>query len=385
MSIPLPAPEAAVGLTRRRQVATLGADVPVWIISDLHLGDGTPSDAFFGKDRHLLALIEHVERAGGTLVVNGDAIDFHQAWGFLRVVRAHQAVLEAMSRLGREGRLVYVIGNHDYDITVFRDLLSFRVCDELHIGDKVLVRHGYEYDPYILDMLDKGQWHTLVHHGLERLMGVWLRIPLGEFYNVPNRVMFWVAHKVGVIARTGQRLGARLKVDTPLADEVIANLDFWCWSNLGDSMGIFRPAMQDVAKGTWDVIVCGHSHLPGIVTRSGRTYANTGSWTFASSQFLVWDGQTIRSHDWITGREYRDELYQPMLDGTLYERDFFQWWRENYLGWFRFREGEERRGKLRHWESYLRDHQRLSLLRPVPQPPAPVVTPERDKDAATGK
>jgi hypothetical protein len=73
-----------------------------------------------------------------------------------------------------------------------------------------------------------------------------------------------------------------------------------------------------------------------------------------------------------------------MLDGTLYERDFFQWWRENYLGWFRFREGEERRGKLRHWESYLRDHQRLSLLRPVPQPPAPVV-PERDKDAATGK
>ncbi|MCB9664314.1 MAG: hypothetical protein H6732_09385 [Alphaproteobacteria bacterium] len=351
-----------------RQVVRLPADRPLWIVSDLHLGDGTPSDAFFGKDRHLLALLDHVDREGLTLVINGDAVDIQQALSFMRVVRAHGDVLKAMSRLGREGRLVYVIGNHDDDIRLFRDLLSFQVCDELHVGDVLLVRHGYEYDPYITEMLDQGQWHTYVHHLVERLLGTWIRIPIGEFYTWPNRFVFWAFHKAATLAWIAQEVGERLGIDTPVADEVLANCNFWTWANLGDSMGIFRPALTEATTGPWRGVVCGHSHVPGVVHREGRFYANSGSWTFGSSQYLVWDGEEMTCHDWLSGRSYGDELYASLLDGSVYERDVFQWWRESYLGWFRFRQGEERRGRLRHWESVASDDA-LVRLRPTAEPP----------------
>jgi UDP-2,3-diacylglucosamine pyrophosphatase LpxH len=356
---------------RPRDIARIAADQRVWIVSDLHLGDGTPNDAFFGKDRHLEAFLDQVDRDGGTLVLNGDIVDVHQAWNLTRILRAHPEVFAAMSRLGREGRLVYVIGNHDHDLRPLRDVLAFDTCDEVHVGDALLVRHGHEYDPYILGMLDRGQWHTLVHHLVERWLGTWLRLPLGEFYTLPNRLMFWLVHKAALVARAHQRLGQWIDLPTPDADEVVANLDFWCWCNAGDSMGIFRPALADVTASPWRALACGHSHLPGVVHRDGHVYANSGSWTFAASQYLVWDGADVTCHDWITGRAYGDELYRPMLDGSLYEQDFFAWWAANYQGWLRFREGEERRGQLRPWETLLRDQQRLAELRDVPAPPAP--------------
>jgi UDP-2,3-diacylglucosamine pyrophosphatase LpxH len=359
--------------TPTRTVLQLQTTGPVWIVSDLHLGDGTPSDAFFGKDRHLVAFMERVEAEGVTLVVNGDAIDFQQAMGLVRILKAHNGVLGAMSRLGQKGRLYYVIGNHDYDISVFQDILNFRVCHELIIDDRVLVRHGYEYDPYILGMLDDGQWHTTVHHLVERWLGTWLRIPLSEFYTLPNRLLFWLGHKVGVAAALANRAG-RFFDEDDWGSDLLAHLDMWCWSNQGDSMGIFRPALQEATSGRWDAVICGHSHLPGVVHKNGRTYANTGSWTFASSQYVVLSEGRIRCFDWISGREYGDELYRPMLDGSLYERDFFQWWRENYLGLLRFREGEERRGRARGWQGLTEDHQpRCASIRraPAPRPQSP--------------
>ncbi len=350
----------------RRIQERLRTDRPVWVISDLHLGDGTQNDAFFGKDRHLLAFMERVESAGAVLVVNGDALDFHQAFGFARILKAHGQVLAAMSRLGEQGRLYYVIGNHDYDIAVFSELLRFRVCHQLVVGpaapgpDRVLIRHGYEYDPYITDMLDQGQWHTIVHHLVERWLGTWIRIPMAEFYTVPNRVLFWLGHKVGLGAWAWHLLGRRFGHDD-WGLETLAHLDLWCWSNMGDSMGIFRPAFHDAQRGPYEVVVCGHSHLPGVVERDGRVYANSGSWTFASTWYLTLQVPpsdapvAVTCEDWATGRAVTDELYRPMLDGSMYERDFFQWWRENYMGFLRFREGEERRGRSRGWELWQRE------------------------------
>ncbi len=360
-----------------RIVEKLDADTPTWIVSDLHMGDGTRSDTFFGKDRHLIALLRRAEEEGARVVVAGDGIDFAQAWNFTRVLKAHRELIGVMSQLGAEGRLYYVIGNHDYDISVFQEVLNFRVCHELHLGDKVLVRHGYEYDPFITDQLDSGQWQTKVHHLFERVFDTWVRVPLFEFYTLPNRVSVWLGHKIALLARLAQKAGARFGLDRP-ATELLANLDFWAWSNMGDSMGIFRPAFQHVRTGAFPILVCGHSHLPGVVRDGDRAYANTGSWTFASSQYVIWDGTDVRCLDWITGREYKSELYAPMIDGTLYERDFFAWWRENYMGWLRFREGEERRGWLKGWESVVRDRQVLSYLRPHsgPLPPPPPAPPE---------
>lgn len=357
------------GWNRPRVVREVPADRTVWFVSDLHLGDGTPSDAFFGKDALLVALLERAEAEGAVVVVNGDAIDFPQAWGFMRVMRAHPKVLSTMSRLSRAGQLYYVIGNHDYDLALLRDVLDLQVADELHLGTEVLVRHGYEYDPYITEMLEAGQWHTYAHHLVERALGTWLRLPLGEFYTLPNRILFWLGHKVALVARAFQVLGRRLGVDTPVSDELLANLDFWIWGNQGDSMGIFRPAMQDLANGPWRALVCGHSHVPGVVRHGDKIYANSGSWTFGAAQYAVWDGHDLTVHDWITGRRYEDELYKALTDPPIWERGFMSWWSTSYLGWLRFAEGERRRGELRGWELQTRENQHLGELRALPEPP----------------
>lgn len=370
----------SVGWNKRPKVVEhVSADQPIWFISDLHIGDATPCDAFFGKDRHLIALIERVKQDNSLLVIVGDAIDFHQAWFFIRVLRAHQELFSALSELARNGRLYYVIGNHDYEINLFQEILSFRVCDELVIGDRILCVHGWQYDPYLMDALGHGhQWSTTIHHLFERYLGTWLRIPLGEFYTFGNRLMFWLAHKLalGVYAYAS----VMATIGRPWSAKVLQDyLDYWAQGNMGDPMAIFRPAMRDAASPEWDVVICGHSHLPGLVPSGNGLYVNTGSWTFSSSHYVVWDGKGgWTCKDWITGKSFTTEFYRLLIDGLIYQKDFWQWWRENYMGMLRFREGEERKSRLRGWESYVRDHQRLSQMNPLGFAPLPDQIAEED-------
>jgi UDP-2,3-diacylglucosamine pyrophosphatase LpxH len=378
-------------------VETIPSDQKIWFISDLHLGDGTRSDVFFGKDRHLMALIERVDREGGTLVVNGDAMDFHQAYTFTRILKAHEQLLGAMSGLARNGRLVYVVGNHDYDIGLYRNLLHFRVCHDLWIGDRILVQHGYQYDAFIGADLDGLHLATKVHHAIERYFDTWMRIPLGEFYTVGNRLAFWMIHKTALALHVAT--GALQALGYPRGRERLEHfLTHWTHSNLGDPMEIFGPASRRVAEDRWQYLVCGHSHLPGVVPigPDGRAYVNTGSWTFGAAQYLYWDGERFECRDWISGRVYRDELYRPIIDGSIGERDYWCWWRENYMGWLRFREGEERQGRMRGWEAEISDSQARGQLdlqrRPARPPRAPRRVPPRappepsttTKDAAQG-
>lgn len=366
----MPNPQFPGWNNRPTVVEHLPIDTRIWFVSDMHLGDGTPCDVFFGKDHHLAAVVRRAMEEDAVLVVLGDAIDFNQAWSFTRVLRAHQGLLATMSELARKGRLYYVIGNHDYDITLYREILHFRVCDELHIGDDILALHGWQYDPYLMHTVPLGhQWGTTVHHYFERYLNTWLRIPLGEFYTFSNRLLFWLAHKAALVTRTWQRALRQVGVrsNDPLQDY----LDYWARGNMGDPMGIFMPAYETSGTDTWRWVVCGHSHLPGVIPRGDGGYVNTGSWTFASSHYVIWDGTSFTARDWLTGRRFEQEFYEPLLDGTLYEKDFWQWWRENYMGMLRFREGEERNGRLRGWESYVRDVQYLSQLGPASYDPLP--------------
>lgn len=368
------APPVAPGWNHRPPVVDkIPADRRIWFVSDLHLGDATPSDVFFGKDRQLMALVDRVDREGATLVIVGDAIDFHQAWSIVRVLRAHQELFSALSRLAREGRLYYVIGNHDYELNLFHEILQFRVVDELHIGERILVVHGWQFDPYLREAIHHSHgWSTTVHHAVERYLGTWLRIPLGEFYTRSNRLLFWLAHKVALVANAWA--ASMAAIGRPRSAETLNHyLTYWARSNMGDPMGIFLPACELLDTGRFDAVVCGHSHLPGVVPRGpGKAYVNTGSWTFASSHYVVWDPQSgFTCRDWITGNRFGAELYAPLLDGVVYEKDFWQWWREHYMGLFRFREGEERKGRLRGWESYVRDYQHLSQLHPLRVDPLP--------------
>ena len=322
---------------------TIPADQRIYLVSDLHMGDGTRSDAFLGKDKELLALIARAREEDAHIVIAGDAIDFHQAWTFTRVMKAHARLLGELSRLAQEGRVTYIWGNHDYDISLFRDFLHFQICSELHIGDQVLVRHGYEYDPFIGPNLDQTHVATRVHHLIERVLDTWIRLPLENFYTFENRLAFWVFHKLALAVSLQNRALRALGLERLIggARDVI---QYWSMNQIGDPACIFENIRDDLADAPYRYVVTGHSHLPGMIeVHPGRYYVNTGSWTFSAAQYALWDGQHFTVQDWITGRTYDDRMYRPLYDRRFHHMDFLAWWRENYMGWLRFRSGEEGR------------------------------------------
>jgi UDP-2,3-diacylglucosamine pyrophosphatase LpxH len=320
----------------------LAPDRPFYFISDLHLGDGSPQDAFAGKDALLLEFLARVREEGARLVICGDAIDFPQAWNITRVLRAHGPLLRALSELADSNGVVYIWGNHDYDISLFTALFRWEVCSQLWIGPDVVVQHGHEFDPYIGPNLHSSGWATHAHHLVERVLGTWIRQPLHEFYTVGNRVAFWSFHKAWVLGMLANRLFRAVGWKAPAErGERFAN--YWVRSESGDPMCMLRPALAEGHALGAHALVAGHAHMPGIVVDGGLKYINTGTWTFKSATVTHFDGSQFEVRDFQTGRVYGQELYQRALDGDLDHVDVARWWQSQYLGWFRFRSGELRR------------------------------------------
>lgn len=331
----------------QRPVKRIDPPGSVYCISDLHLGDGTRSDIFLGKDRTLLRFLAQVREEGATLVVAGDAIDFSQAWGFERILKAHGKVFAALSGLADAGQLVYVYGNHDHDIRFFSDILRFPVVAELQVGHELRILHGHELDPYIGPNLEATELQVRVHHLVERMLATWIRTPLELYYTRCNRVAFWLVHKAALL-RTARGLILRQLGFPRDLERTRAQLRYWTRTQLGDPGCLFEPAMAALRSGSHRTLVCGHSHLPGVVRLpDGRCYVNTGSWTFTSSTFMRWTAATgPEVRDFETGRAFDERLYLPLLDGAFDHKSFFDWWRENYMGLLRYRCAEERARRL---------------------------------------
>lgn len=325
-----------------RIVRRIEADRPTYFISDVHLGDGSHSDSFMHKDRALLRLIEAVRGERGRLVINGDAIDFHQSADFTRIVRAHGKLLRALSELADTNGVIYLCGNHDDDIQVYRDILRFDVCTELWVGTDVMVCHGHIFDPYIGPHLAHSHKATRMHHWLERQLHLFLRVPVADFYNWGLRIGLWTTHKLWLAVKLRNFFLRKLGFDE-LAKKSELLFHHWTRSEAGDPVGMTRPALRFAKERGLKAVICGHSHMPGNVLHDGVRYVNSGSWTFGWAQYIRYAEGEFTVRDWLTGREYRDELYRPLLDGDLDRLDFERWWRNQYLGWFRFRTGELKR------------------------------------------
>lgn len=315
----------------------------VYIVSDLHLGDGSPTDIFMAKDRPLLEFLDRVEQEGATLLVAGDAIDFSQAWSLTRILRAHGRILGALSRLANQGRMIYILGNHDHDLRLYDEVLNIPVVSRVEIGQHTLVTHGFEYDPVIGPDLHRSEQRTFVHHLLERAVGSWIRLPLQRFYTWPNRLAFWFFHKAVLFGRWRLALWARLTGDHTPLERTNAEIAYWVLGELGDPGSLFRPATAALDQSPYRALICGHSHLPGVLRLpSGRVFANSGSWTFTTSSYLRVDAarlpeaDAIECRDYLTGKVYGDRLHRPLLAGEPYQVDFLDWWAHHYRGWLRY-------------------------------------------------
>lgn len=324
--------------TRERRIA---ADRPIYFVSDLHLGDGTRSDIFMRKDRALLELLGRVRDEGARLVIVGDAIDFYQAWNLTSVLKAHGPLLRALSELADKNGVIYIYGNHDYDIALFHELFRWDVCSSLRIGADIVVQHGHQFDPFIGPELQSSELMTRLHHAIERVVG-WVRMPLHEFYTPANRLVYWAFHKYWWFLKARSAVAAKIGL-TGYARRTQEWVSYWVRSEAGDPMSMLWPALEGAKKLGATTLVCGHAHMPGVMNQDGVQYVNTGSWTYGYSQYAMFDGDRFVVRDWITGREFGDELYRTALDRELVDIDMDRWWSNQYLGWFRFRSAELRR------------------------------------------
>ncbi len=313
----------------------------IYFVSDIHLGDGSHADIFQKKDDHFLAFLDHVEQTGDALVIVGDALDFDQAWYFERILRAHREVLTRLTRLSDAMRVVYVYGNHDPDIVLFRDFLHFELCDKVVVDHRLLAVHGYEYDTYVGENFESSAFWARIWMTYESVFKTWVRLPLRDHYTVSNRVAHYLFFHLARGARWLRTLGPRIG-KPELARGLRDMVDFWTRGCLGDPMGLTLPVLEHLQKDPrYDTVVCGHSHIPGIVTtEQGKQYVNLGSWSFGNSQYGVWNGRKMVVKDWITGREFSDENYRHIFEGRA-DWSFEEWFHDQYLGYLRFRCGEE--------------------------------------------
>jgi UDP-2,3-diacylglucosamine pyrophosphatase LpxH len=325
----------------RRPVPTrevrLPPDRPFFVVSDLHMGDGSRSDAFVGKDDLFLSFLDHVRSEGVHLVICGDIIDFPQAFTFTRVLRAHSRLFRGLAEVAGRSGITYVWGNHDYDIALYQDLLRWEVCSHVKVGEDVVIEHGHQLDPYVGAYPRESAMATSVHHLLERLLGTWLRYPLCSFYTRSNRLVWWAGYRGFQVVSGIRSFLARHHLPL-VGDRFLDTLEYWIRCELGDSMCIFAPARREIREEGLRILLTGHSHKPGrIEVEPGRWYVNDGSWTFRSTQYARWNGSNFDVLDWPENRVYGEAGYRRILDGSIDAVGIKDWWNDMYAGWLRFR------------------------------------------------
>ena len=125
----------------------------IFVISDLHMGDGGPRDNFplDNREKELGSFLDYVAGQQGELIILGDLFEFWQM-NLSKIVMTHMPLLDRLAAMNA----TYVLGNHDADFDDFIGTgflahpLFQRMCGpfERQIGGKRFkFMHGHEVDP----------------------------------------------------------------------------------------------------------------------------------------------------------------------------------------------------------------------------------------------
>ncbi len=124
-----------------------------WVIfSDLHMGDGGRNDDFLPNAALFTYVLEQKYlREGYRLVLNGDVEEL-QRYAYPRIARRWESVYTLFDAFARQGRLVKIVGNHDYDLILKSSKVSpyphhnaFVLTYGLH---ELLLFHGHQASLY---------------------------------------------------------------------------------------------------------------------------------------------------------------------------------------------------------------------------------------------
>lgn len=201
------------------------------IISDLHLA----SDVC--RSEKIYSFLESLETEH--LILNGDVMD---NLNFNRLSKAHWKILKKLRSMSKYMKIIWIKGNHDTEkAEVIAHLIGadFKESHELRLNNKrCLIIHGDKFDVFMKKRPIASKIADICYRCVQ-CYDKWLK---NDFY-----YSNLVKSKSKVLIRCGR---------------------------------VIENAITYALHMNFDVIICGHTHLPDRLTNSsGRVeYYNSGSW-----------------------------------------------------------------------------------------------------------
>ena len=283
----------------------MSATKDIFVVSDLHLGDGGPRDNFSADDkaRKFGLFLDYVESCGGELFVLGDLFEFWQA-NVSRVLVYQMPLIDRLAGMNA----VYVVGNHDADLEhlIGTNLLAHpffrRMCgpfERIIAGKRYKFMHGHELDPFNRDGTPRwGRILAILGGILEDRKGSPL-LSAGGFtekslLKVSRSFMWMWNNSVNLFEKSEQHERAHSLYEslTPAQDP-------------SKIKGILLLYHKDKCMAGYDYLVAGHTHRAGLFQ---DWYCNSGCWVGLRSNFIKiqTDGK-IRLYEWKENQPVRIE------------------------------------------------------------------------------
>jgi UDP-2,3-diacylglucosamine pyrophosphatase LpxH len=272
----------------------------IFVISDLHLGDGGVRDNFAidGREEQLDMFLDFVSDRQGELVVLGDLFEFWQ-------MNLSHIIINRMRLLDRLAAMdaTYVLGNHDSDIDAFvgTGFLRHPLFDRMsgpttrEIGGKQFrFMHGHEVDPGNKDdWPEKGRVFCILA-GLFEDRNNSPVYPSGDF--VEDDLERIGEGLLGPWAALASKLGRFFR----LGGLGIDGGSLTPAQNRNRTRQILDAYRQDKDSNGYDVLIAGHTHQPG---RIGNWYFNSGTWARKLNSFIeIAPTGFATVFDWVEGR-----------------------------------------------------------------------------------
>jgi len=278
--------------------------LPIYVVSDLHLGDGGPRDNFAfmsngAREAEFISFLDFVEEQHGRLIITGDLFELWQS-NISLVLTLRERLLDRLAKMGA----IYVLGNHDADLFYFCSehhcpwlghpfFKTMRTKHTERVGDKLIhFIHGHEVDHYCAGD----------NPGLGRIAAIYSG--LREDRNgspLLNKYKTVEARSIGRLER-------------------LSNFFRWLGGKPNRTRAMnqglreyLRETIGFLTSGEYDVLVSGHTHRAGQLFSGKGTMLpiyNAGTWAESTCSFVAINPcGVVGIFDWIND--------QPVPNNTL--------------------------------------------------------------------
>ena len=226
-----------------------------YIISDLHLADGTRRDDFKKNRTRFKNFLRMVKKQKAQLTIAGDFLELWQT-NPIDIVRTYSDILNELIPIGTK----IIIGNHDYYLHHFQKL-NF-LYDSYQIPDtKIFIQHGHQFDRF---------------NDPKRL------IRIGNLAAMSAGIMEDIHPDLDETAMSFlESLHRKLK--SALSPIHTPGTNRRQYLSRGGDFSEYLAGAKKLLK-KYDYCILGHTHKPGTAFK-GR-YLNSGSWTSSKPTYV---------------------------------------------------------------------------------------------------